>query len=48
MQGRRKLFYVEGAELKCRPSWLADGEKFKKNWLKRPKAVPQKAKFGPK
>ena len=27
MQGRRKLFYGEGAELKGRPSWLADGEK---------------------
>ena len=36
-----------GAEQKLRPPWLADSGKLKKNWVKRPKAVPQKRKFGP-
>ena len=41
-QGRRKLFYIEGAESKCRSSWLTKDEKLKKkHWLKRPRAVPQ-------
>ena len=39
----------EGAEYKCRPPWLAEDEKLKKNhWLKHLKAVPQKTKFGPR
>ena len=34
---------------KYRPKWLANDEKWKiQHWLKRPKAVPQKRKLGPK
>ena len=47
-QGRRKLFYWgAGAEQKCRPPWLAEDKKWKKHWLKLPKVVPHKTKFGP-
>ena len=38
-----------GGAYKYRPQWLANDEKWKKqHWLKRPKAVPQKMKLGPK
>ena len=33
-----------GAEWKCQPPWVATKKK-KKDWLKCPKAVPQKSKF---
>ena len=38
-----------GSEWKYRLPWLTKNEKLKKkHWLKRPKAVPQKLKLGPK
>ena len=35
-------------ECKCWPPWLTENEKLKNHWLKRPKAVPKKRKFGQK
>ena len=50
-QGRRKLFYDGwlSKNVDCH-GWptLKNWKKKKKLWLKRPKAVPQKTKFGPK
>ena len=46
--GRRKLFYGRGDWVKMSVPWLTDDKNMKaKHWLKLPKAVSQKTKFGP-
>ena len=48
-QGRRKLFYGGGLSKNVgHYGWPTTKNEKKKNWLKRPKAVPQKTKFGQK
>ena len=42
-QGRRKLFYGQGTDQKCRPPWLANDEKFNKGHVQKClKEVPAK------
>ena len=45
--GILSMLVMWGAEWKCRSPWLTKDDKLK-NWLKRPKAVPEKTKLGSK